>query len=109
MKEIEEFCSWVKNEVGEDTVVHFSRFYPHYKMSNIDPTPIETLTEIYNFAKKYLNYVYLGNVPHDNYDNTYCKNCKSLLIERHYFSSKKHNLRDGKCTRCNTENNIVVI
>lgn len=99
-EDIKEFCEWVSNEMGVETPVHLSRFYPHYKMANLPPTPIKTLLSAYSIAKKSLPYVYVGNVPHGNYENTYCPKCKTLLIERYGFSVEKNNLVDGKCPKC---------
>lgn len=42
--------------------LHISRFFPHFKMSNFPPTPLETIKEASRLAKKHLEHVYLGNV-----------------------------------------------
>jgi pyruvate formate lyase activating enzyme len=99
-KEIKDFCRWTKNNVGSETPVHFSRFYPHYKMGDVAPTSMETMLKAYGIAKKELDYVYLGNVTHDEYENTCCPKCKALLIERIGFSVEKYNLENGKCQKC---------
>ena len=98
--DIKEFCEWVSNEIGSETPVHLSRFYPHYKMRDVAPTPMGTMLKAYSIAKKKLDYVYLGNVMHGNYENTYCPKCKTLLIERHNFFVEKYNLEDSKCPKC---------
>lgn len=61
MKDIEKMCKWIKNNLG-NVPIHFSRFFPHYKLKNIKPTPIETLTKAEKIAKKYLINVHLGNI-----------------------------------------------
>jgi len=100
-EEIRKFCGWVLENLGNEQVVHFTAFYPHYKMNDLPPTPLKKLLEAYEIANEEgLNYVYLGNVPHGDYENTYCPNCKNLLIERHGFSSKIVGLKDGKCNSC---------
>ncbi|HDO19253.1 MAG TPA: radical SAM protein, partial [Thermoplasmatales archaeon] len=109
MKEIEKFCEWVLSDLGESTPIHFTRFYPHYKMSNIPPTPIRTLLNAYELAKKKgIKFVYLGNVPHGEYDNTYCPNCGELLIERYGFSAEKRGLSGNRCSNCGNTLPIVV-
>jgi pyruvate formate lyase activating enzyme len=95
MKKIKEMCKWIKNELGEHVPLHFSRFFPMYKMDDIESTPTETLEKAANIAKKYLNYVYMGNVPAD--DDTYCPNCGKKVISRMVFSSD-NNLKQGKCS-----------
>jgi pyruvate formate lyase activating enzyme len=98
--EIENFCKWVLEKLGRDTVVHFSRFYPHYKIEHTAPTSIPTLLKAYELGNKYLDFMYLGNVPHGNYENTYCPKCKELLIERYGFFVERFNLKNSKCTKC---------
>ena len=99
--EIKEYCNWVVDFLGKDTPVHFSRFHPDYKMVDITATPMSTLNRGYEIAKEAgLRYVYLGNVPHGDYENTYCPNCGELLIERIGFSTRSHYAKDGKCPKC---------
>ena len=99
--EITGFCQWVKEKLGADTPVHFSRFHPEYKMSNTPETPTSTLLGAYAKAKDAgLQYVYLGNIPHGNYDNTVCPSCGSLLVERLGFSAYLRGITKGKCSRC---------
>jgi len=109
MNDIKKFCRWVMEELGEQQVIHFTAFYPHYKMLHIPPTAFKKLMEIYNMAKKEgLYYVYLGNVPHGDYENTYCHNCGNLVVERHGFSAKIVGLDGNKCSKCKAEIPIIV-
>ena len=109
MEEIRKFCRWVVDELGEDVPVHFTRFFPHYRMTNLPPTPFDTLMRAFNVAKESgLKYVYLGNIPHGDYENTYCPKCGNLLIERYGFSSVIKGLKGKNCSRCGEEINIVV-
>jgi len=80
---------------------HISRFYPQYKMDNLESTPIKTLDRAYEIGKGAgLRYIYLGNVGRGN--NTYCDKCGKLLIERLGFSIKHYKLREGRCPDCQT-------
>lgn len=100
--EIKKFCKWVVDSLDENTPIHFSRFHPDYKMTDSIATPISTLTRAYEIAKEEgIRYVYLGNVPHGDYENTYCSECGELLIERIGFSTRNHFVKDGKCPKCN--------
>ena len=100
-EEISKYCKWVVDNLGEETPVHFSRFHPDYKMIDSIATPMSTLTRAYEIARQAaLKYVYLGNVPHGDYENTYCPACKELLIERAGFSTRRHYVKDGKCPKC---------
>ncbi len=78
---------------------HISRFYPQYKMDDLESTPIRTLDRAYEIGKGAgLRYVYLGNVGRGN--NTYCSKCGKLLIERLGFSIKQYKIREGRCPDC---------
>ncbi|MGC8586013.1 MAG: AmmeMemoRadiSam system radical SAM enzyme [Candidatus Micrarchaeia archaeon] len=100
---------WIYENLGADTPIQFTRFYPDYKMLDLPPTDFETLKEHYKIAKRNgLNYVYIGNVPGSEYENTYCPKCGELLIERYGFYIKRWNItKDGKCPKCKTSIPIV--
>ncbi len=103
METIEKMCIWIKNELGNDTVLHFSRFFPSYQMSHLPPTPVETLEKAREIAKKHLDFVYVGNVYIEDGENTYCPNCKSLLIRRSGFGVTENKVKPGspgKCFKC---------
>jgi pyruvate formate lyase activating enzyme len=108
INEIKDFCKWIVEKLGNETPLHFSRFHPDYKMINVPATPFDKLQEIYTVAKESgILYVYLGNVPHGDYENTFCPKCGNLCVERHGFSANMNGLRDGKCSKCG--NNIPII
>jgi pyruvate formate lyase activating enzyme len=100
---------WIYKELGENTVLHLSRYFPHYKMT-IAGTPISTLERLYNIAREKLHYVYLGNVVGSNGQNTYCPTCNNMIIGRSgYFISVTGVDEDGKCKKCRkTIPNIVL-
>ena len=102
MKTIKEMCKWIKKNLGVDTPIHFSRFYPQYKLDNLPPTPLETITEARKTAMDVgLKYVYIGNIRHEG-ENTYCPKCKKMLIEREGYFVKQNNIVNGKCKFCST-------
>ena len=107
--QIKKFIEWVLNEFGDEQVVHFTAFYPAYKMMHIPPTPLKTLIKAYEMAKQHgLKYVYLGNVPHGEYENTYCPKCGNLLIERHGFHARIAGIKNGKCSKCGAKLPIII-
>jgi len=106
--EIESFCRWVVKELGPDVPVHFSRFHPDYKLTDMGPTPIRKIEEACGIGKMAgLDFVYGGNVPHGDYENTRCPKCNSLLIERHGFFAEVRGLQDGKCAKCGREIPVI--
>ncbi len=93
------------NDLGKETPYHISRFFPHYKSHKYNlfkPTPIKYLHKSYDVAKQVgLEFVYLGNLAHSNYENTYCPKCSKLAIERPIYGLTKINLKlDGTCAHC---------
>lgn len=80
---------------------HISRFYPAYKMDNHYPTEIEKIKRAREIGfEEGLLYVYSGNIPGDIGENTYCPNCKNLLIERYGYRILRNEIKDGKCKFC---------
>ena len=87
--------------MGKYTPLHFSRFFPHYKLTNINPTPQETLERAKKIALKIgLKYIYIGNIFIQGAENTYCPKCKKLLIGRVGFDITENNMFNGKCKFC---------
>jgi len=99
-QEFEQMMRWIKNELGENIVMHISRYYPTYKL-NIEPTSIEKLTSLYKIASKYLKYVYLGNIMLSEENNTHCPNCGTVIVSRKGYAITRQNLDEkGCCTHC---------
>jgi len=99
--EITDLARWVKANLGPDVPLHFSRFYPTYRLTNLPPTPVETLTRCRDLSMAQgLHYVYVGNVPGHPGESTYCPKCKRVLIQREVFTIRQNNLRGGKCKYC---------
>ncbi len=90
--------------LGPETPWHISRFYPRYRMENLPPTPVETIHMASEIGKEAgLKYVYSGNVPGDEGENTCCSNCGRLLIKRYGVSVEKIDLRESRCPACKTQ------
>ena len=104
---IQNISHFVCDELGSEVPIHFSRFFPMYRMKDRTPTDIEYLLRAREIAIDCgVDYVYLGNMPADN--NTYCPGCGELLIERErYCHSDKKRIRDGRCVSCGHEINVV--
>jgi len=97
--EIQEMVSWIRKNLGQDVPVHFTRFHPMYKIKNLPPTPVTTLESCYKTAKEAgLNFVYIGNIPGHQAENTYCPRCGKLLIKRMSYLILQNSIKDGKCS-----------
>ena len=60
---IRQMCRWIVDNGLADQPLHFSRFFPRYRMENFPPTPVSTLNEAKEIAlEEGIKHVYLGNV-----------------------------------------------
>lgn len=100
-QEIKKMCEWIRDNLGPQTPVHFSRFWPIYKLANLSPTPLETLEMARSIALKTgLKYVYIGNVGSTEAEDTYCPRCGKKVIERSGYVVTAINIVNGKCKFC---------
>lgn len=106
-EEIEQLIDFVA-DIGTETPLHFSRFFPHYKMRKTPPTPASTLKKAYEMAKKKLRYVYIGNIDIEGTSNTYCYSCGNLLVQRGYFSGQIAGIENGKCNKCRAKADFIL-
>lgn len=104
-EEIQQLVSWIYNHLGEDTPLHFSRYFPQFKMER-PPTPLETMEIARDIAARKLKYVYLGNAWELEGSNTVCSRCGQMLIRRQGFGSVI-NLKDQKCPECGEKIEVV--
>jgi pyruvate formate lyase activating enzyme len=82
-QDIANMTVWIKENLGTDVPLHFSRFFPNYQLTNLPATPVETLDMAYDIARSNgLKFVYVGNVPGHEYESTYCPKCKAEVIHR---------------------------
>ena len=101
LKKRKEMCKWIKANLGEDVPLHFTRFSPAYKLTKFTPTPVKTLEEARKIALRAgLKYVYIGNLPGHEGNNTYCPQCKKRLIHRIHFTVLSNDMKNGKCGFC---------
>lgn len=99
--EIREMCQWVATELGKETPVHFTRFHPDYRLRNLPPTPVGTLRKAREIGlKQGLFYVYVGNVPGEEGENTFCPHCGKVVIRRVGYSIRENNLKGDRCGSC---------
>lgn len=89
--------------LGAETPWHVSRFHPTYHLTDHPITPVKTLRMARDIGMQAgLQYVYVGNIPGDDGENTYCPQCKALLLERFGFATKRRRIQGGNCLQCGT-------
>ncbi|MBD3264591.1 MAG: AmmeMemoRadiSam system radical SAM enzyme [Candidatus Omnitrophica bacterium] len=100
-EELKKMCNWIKENLGAEVPLHFSRFFPMHRLINLSPTPVSTLLKAKKIARDCgLKFVYVGNVPRNIHESTYCPNCNKLLIKRVGYSIIENNIENGRCPRC---------
>jgi len=106
-KQLRGIAGWIREELGELTPWHVTRFYPNYNLSHLPPTPLATLEHACDIGKEAgLRFVYVGNVPGHRSESTFCYSCGKLIIERVGYQAKVVGLEGSKCRSCGAELNF---
>ena len=101
MATLREMFLWIKAELGADTPLHLSRFYPRHKLKKLPSTPISTLEKAREAALSCgLEYVYIGKVPGHEGWNTYCPQCGNMIIQRTGYMIGEMYITEGRCAYC---------
>lgn len=102
VEEIENLTQWIVKNLGPTVPLHFSAFYPAWKMMEVPATPVTTLIRSREIAlKNGLYHVYTGNVYDPVGAATYCSSCHNQLIERDQYRVDKYYLdEDANCKFC---------
>ncbi len=103
--ELEQLTGWLAG-ISPDLPLHFSRYFPQYRM-DLPPTPLETMEAAREIALKKLRYVYLGNVDLPGGSDTRCPQCGALLITRRYYRTRMARLAGNRCLDCGARINLV--
>jgi pyruvate formate lyase activating enzyme len=98
--ELEEIANFIR-AIDPDMPWHVSRFHPTYKMTDRPVTPTATLKKAREIGLAAgLRFVYTGNLPGDDGENTFCPGCGETLIARTGFWTRSASLSGGTCTSC---------
>ena len=107
-EQLEGLAAWIRDRLGELTPWHVTRFYPQHEMLYLPPTPVAKLERAYDIGKAAgLKFVYTGNVPGHDGENTVCYSCGNKLIGRVGYNISIAGLQDSRCSFCGTELNVV--
>jgi pyruvate formate lyase activating enzyme len=98
---------WIHDKLGELTPWHVTRFYPQYQATDLPATPISNLEHALELGKKAgLKFVYTGNVPGHDGENTTCYECGRLVVQRQGYAVRILGLNGSKCKFCGAELNF---
>jgi pyruvate formate lyase activating enzyme len=103
-KFIGNLCRWMAQNMGRETPLHFSRFFPQFQMKGLPPTPAETLDRAKEIAESEgLHHVYIGNITRAGAEDTFCPGCKRRLIHRYGYQVLENRIQSGCCPDCHAE------
>ncbi len=98
---------WIRDNLGELTPWHVTRFYPNYEFMNLPPTPIASLERAYQIGRNVgLRFIYVGNVPGHDGESTICYQCGRIVIQRWGYQTSIVGVSNSKCRYCGAELNI---
>jgi len=106
-QQLEGIARWIKDELGELTPWHVTRFYPHYQMLDLPPTPVSTIERAYEIGQKVgLKFIYAGNIPGHQSESTVCYSCGKPVVVRFGYQARVVGLDGSKCKFCGAELNF---
>lgn len=106
---LELMADFIASELDVDTPWHLSKFSPEisWKLKNLDSTGDDIIYEAYEIGKSAgLKYVYVGSIPGDQKENTYCSKCGELAIRRMGYHIERLDAQ-GACAYCDKSLDIV--
>ena len=99
--ELRALTRWIVDTLGPGTPWHVSRFFPAFRMRDVPPTPYATLRRAADIGRAAgLRYVYVGNAPELQLEDTRCPDCGALLVERRGYRSHGLLGPGGACPAC---------
>lgn len=104
--EIEALSDWLAG-INPNIPLHFSRYFPQYEL-DLPPTPLKTLQQAQELARRKMNFVYLGNVDLPGSSDTFCPSCGALLIRRSGYRIALAGLEGSRCQGCGSGIPIVL-
>ena len=106
-EELRQTAEFIRS-LGAETPWHVSRFYPTYKMLNLPPTPVQSVIRAREIGLEVgLKYVYSGNIPGEEGEDTYCHNCGKVLIPRYGYQLGKTHIKNSKCKYCDADIDVI--
>ncbi|OPL13393.1 MAG: hypothetical protein AVO34_14530 [Firmicutes bacterium ML8_F2] len=101
LEDIKAMCLWISENLGQEVPVHFSRFFPSAKLTQLPPTSVNLLEQACEIAENAgLDYVYINNVSGHDKTNTYCPACAERIIYRRGLFIQENKIEGNNCSFC---------
>jgi pyruvate formate lyase activating enzyme len=108
-KQLAGIANWIKEELGELTPWHVTRFYPHHQLTHLPSTPLATIERAVEIGKKAgLKFIYAGNIPGHASESTRCYACGKTVVKRQGYETEVVGLAGSRCQFCGAELNFRV-
>ncbi len=105
-QEFEQLAQWVNAAMGDRVPLHLSAYHPDYKVE-LPATSASTLMRAAGICRRYLKYVYIGNLALGD-NRTTCPGCGETLIIREGYRTRLTGIRGGVCANCGQSADVVV-
>ncbi len=100
-------AKWIRDELGELTPWHVTRFHPHHHMTHLPSTPLETIDRACEIGREVgLKFIYAGNVPGHESESTRCYSCGKTVVRRYGYQTDVTGLDGSRCRSCGAELNF---
>jgi pyruvate formate lyase activating enzyme len=128
-EEVHSLTNWMSKKMGAEVPLHFFRFSPIYKLSNLNQESMERMVSAKKIAQDSgLKYVYFGGTVSPDDQATYCPSCGELLISRigeeaseklfvkktqvsrfcPTYSGINVKMNNGKCPKCGNQIKVIL-
>ncbi len=102
-------AKWIKSSLGELTPWHVTRFYPNHRLTGLPPTPVAAIEKAVDIGHQAgIKFVYAGNLPGHDSENTRCYSCGKLVVKRVGYQTEILGLDGSRCRFCGADLNFRV-
>jgi pyruvate formate lyase activating enzyme len=106
-KQLEGIANWIRDELGELTPWHVTRFHPHHRLTHLPPTPLTAIERAVEIGQRAgLRFIYAGNVPGHRSESTRCYSCGKTVVQRLGYETEVVGLAGSRCRFCGAELNF---
>lgn len=109
--EIDQLCNIIKS-ISAEIPIHFSAFFPTYKMRNSEQTPMSALIKAKQIAETIgIRNIYIGNTLLDGVSDTLCEQCGGIMIKRKVYDVTimgKIVSNGIECAKCSSVIEIII-